>query len=144
MLPVVIFDIDGTLANSGHRQHFLPDDWDSFVNPEIVINDPPFEPIKRLAHILQEKYMLVVATGRAESDRPVTIEWLWKHNIKVKHIFMRPENDHREDDVVKLEMLEKMRAIGLEPWLVIDDRDRVVKAWRDAGLTCLQPAEGNF
>ena len=27
---------------------------------------------------------------------------------------------------------------------VLDDRDRVVKMWRDLGLTCFQVAQGNF
>ena len=27
---------------------------------------------------------------------------------------------------------------------VFDDRDKVVKMWRDSGLTCMQVAPGNF
>jgi hypothetical protein len=59
-------------------------------------------------------------------------------------LLMRPEGDHRSDEVVKKEIWEKK----IKPWYdvvaVFDDRDRVVKMWRDEGLLCVQSYYGDF
>jgi hypothetical protein len=57
---------------------------------------------------------------------------------------MRKNNDHREDSIVKQEMLDKIRLDGYNPTLVFDDRARVVEMWRKNGIKCFQVAEGNF
>lgn len=56
---------------------------------------------------------------------------------------MRKESDSRKDSYVKYEILQNL----IENYCivyVIDDRDQVVKMWREAGLRCLQVAPGNF
>jgi hypothetical protein len=45
---------------------------------------------------------------------------------------------------VKKALLEQIHVDGFSPWLVLDDRDAVVKGWRNLGLTCLQCAPGDF
>ncbi len=57
---------------------------------------------------------------------------------------MRPEKDYRDDGTIKAELLDKILADGWEPWLVVEDRQRVVDMWRARGLTCLQCAPGDF
>ena len=57
---------------------------------------------------------------------------------------MRAAADFRDDSVIKLELLAQMRADGFDPVLAFDDRDRVVAAWRSAGIRCLQVADGAF
>jgi hypothetical protein len=57
---------------------------------------------------------------------------------------MRKEGDHRDDDIIKLELLEQVRADGFEPIMAFDDRNRVVAAWRSAGVPCAQVAPGDF
>jgi hypothetical protein len=57
---------------------------------------------------------------------------------------MRADRDRRADDVVKRELLARMRADAFEPQLAIDDRRRVVEMWRAEGLICAQVAEGDF
>ena len=37
-----------------------------------------------------------------------------------------------------------LRADGLEPYVVFEDRKRCVDMWRRNGITCLQVAEGDF
>ena len=58
--------------------------------------------------------------------------------------YMREAGDHRDDDVVKIEMLAQIRADGFEPIMVFEDRTRVVKARRSAGIPCMQVCNGNF
>jgi hypothetical protein len=57
---------------------------------------------------------------------------------------MRKAGDHRDDDILKIELLAEMRRDGYTPIMVFDDRNRVVKAWRSAGVPCAQVAEGDF
>jgi len=45
---------------------------------------------------------------------------------------------------VKREMLDRIRADGYNPIMAFEDRSRVVKMWREAGIPCAQVAEGDF
>jgi hypothetical protein len=47
------------------------------------------------------------------------------------------------DEILKKEMLDTFVNID-DVFLVVDDRDKVVKMWREEGLTCFQVAEGDF
>jgi hypothetical protein len=60
-------------------------------------------------------------------------------------MYMRKAGDHRPDTTIKLEMLDTIRdRYGGDPLFVVEDRASMVRAWRTAGLTCLQCAEGEF
>ena len=52
-------------------------------------------------------------------------------------------NHFTPDDVLKKDMLDKHVDIN-DVFLVVDDRDRVVKLWRSLGLTTFQVADGDF
>ena len=60
------------------------------------------------------------------------------------NLYMRPIGDRRDDDIIKIEILAQLKQEGYLPIMVFDDRNRVVKAWRAAGLCCAQVAEGDF
>jgi hypothetical protein len=49
------------------------------------------------------------------------------------------------DDVLKRQWFDAMLRDDRERLVAtFDDRDRVVKMWRDAGVTCFQVAPGEF
>lgn len=146
-MDVVIFDIDGTLADCTHRQHHLTGpgkkDWDAFY--AAMHDDEPRVGIVRLAQtFVASDLPIILCTGRPESYRERTVAWMAQHGIKFFDLYMRKDGDHRDDTVVKREMLESIRSNGLDVVLVIDDRDKVVRMWREEGLTCLQCAPGDF
>lgn len=147
-MVTVIFDIDGTLANNEHRQHFLeknPKDWDGFF--EAMVKDKPVEPICNLLSALWLSCNLVICTGRPEKYRQKTLTWLNQYVLRPHYratLLMRPDGDYRPDHEVKKEMLDKLRAEGHDIWFVVDDRKSVVDMWRTNGVTCLQCAEGDF
>jgi len=143
----VIFDIDGTLADCSHRKHFLeetPKNWEGFLDSKLVILDKPIEPIVRLARQLRNFNYLIACTGRNERHRAVTQQWLNRHDLNMCKLLMRANEDFRPDEIVKEEMLRQLQSEGYAPWLVIDDRKRVVDMWRRNGLVCLQAADGDF
>lgn len=57
---------------------------------------------------------------------------------------MRPTKDNRPDTVVKKELFEAHIDGRYDVAFVVDDREGVVRQWREMGLTCFQVAEGNF
>lgn len=145
MTPAIIFDLDGTLSDPSRRRHLLHGDDRNFAAFEHEAgNDPVVEPIKRLLLTLRLGNAIVLTTGRTERFRPLTAMWLALNEIPSDHLLMRRDRDGRPDHVVKREMLDQIHSMGLAPWLVVDDRNSVVKMWREAGLTCLQCNEGDF
>jgi predicted secreted acid phosphatase len=141
-----IFDIDGTLANGSHRQHYLlshPKNWDEwYANTK---HDTLHEDIADFVKIAHDKGMKVIlCTGRDDRCETATINWLFRYGIKYDHLFMRENKDFRLDSIIKKEMLDNIRLMGYNPLLVFEDRDSVVKMWRENGIRCLQVQEGNF
>ena len=141
MIPTVIFDIDGTLASCDHRLHLLPD-YDAFY--ELMLDDPPIRPIVDMARAMLRDHGLIFCTGRPERHRAKTEAWLARHWLPTTPLYMRRDDDHRDDHVIKREMLEVIRSFPADIRFVVEDRASVVKMWREEGLLCLQCAEGNF
>lgn len=57
---------------------------------------------------------------------------------------MRPAGDHRQDNIVKVELLAEIRKDFGNPFLWFDDRNQVVDAIRAEGVRVLQVAPGDF
>lgn len=141
-----IFDMDGTLCNSDHRAHFLANDkkdWAGWFRD--MGEDPVHEDIADFYNYAVERNIPVfICTGRDEGYRSVSQFWLDKNGINVDGLFMRRAGDRRDDSVIKKEMLEQLRIAGFNPVMVFEDRDRVVKMWRENGVRCMQVANGDF
>ncbi|MDA8412489.1 MAG: hypothetical protein M0023_01740 [Desulfobacteraceae bacterium] len=138
---VVIFDLDGTLADVSRRRKILqqtPKAWDAFFAD--MDSDPPNPPIVELYKVLEASrlYSMYVVTGRPERYREVSARWISFQGLKAERLFMRIDGDKREDHIIKMEILNEIRASGEEIAFVVDDRESVVKMWRENGVTCLQ------
>lgn len=147
MNKVVLFDVDGTLADISHRRIFLersPPDWKLFNSS--IVDDVPNTPIVELYRALWSAslYELILVTGRMERYRQVTEDWLNEFSIPFSRIIFRHDDDFREDSIVKEEFLDVLKDEGKTILFVVDDRKQVVDMWRRNGITCLQCAEGNF
>ena len=98
-----------------------------------------------LVKALQKEHRLIFCSGRPERTRQATVDWLQRHlGLTPEALYMRGDNDRRADDIVKRELLARMRADQFEPAFAIDDRRRVVDMGRSEGLVCAQVAEGDF
>lgn len=145
MTECFIFDIDGTLADPRHRLHYIqqePKDWDGFF--EACDKDTRIGHVWITALALSDHYPIVIVSGRSDQVREKTEKWLKNNFLPWDALYMRKAGDHRPDTVVKKELLAQLRADGWEPRMVFDDRDSVVKMWREQGVPCAQVAEGNF
>jgi len=145
---VIIFDIDGTLANIEHRKHHIktkPKEWNQFV--EKIPNDSMYDDIVELLSLFHRNfYTIILVTGRGEEHQEATLQWLIKHQLeaRITKVYMRRRNDFRPDYIVKREILETMRAEGYDPWMVFEDRTQVVNMWRENGIRCMQVCAGDY
>jgi len=145
---VICWDVDGTLANITHRRQFVashPKNWPAFNRA--MVKDTPYEDMVWLFKVLaaQPDTVMLVVSGRGSENRTVTEQWLHDAGIEYTCLLMRPVKDHRQDYIIKSELLEQIRNEYGEPFMVFDDRDQVVdKAWRANGVRCLQVCEGDF
>lgn len=138
----IICDIDGTLA---HRQEIggiarSPYDWHR------VSEDMVDENIAELIRKLNASGLwIAIFSGRDSVCHAQTTKWLNDNKIPYDGLYMRPQGDNRKDSVVKRELYEKHIKDKYDVLCVLDDRNQVVKMWREElGLTCLQVAEGDF
>ncbi len=143
---VIVFDIDGTLANVDHRRHWVaskPKNWAAWN--AAMKHDTPHEDIVWLLDSLrQSNTRIVICSGRGEETRAVTETWLWQNVGPWDALYMRAEKDYRKDSIVKVELLQQIRKDYANPWLWVDDRQQVVDAIRAEGVRVLQVAPGNF
>lgn len=142
-MRAILCDIDGTLADCRHRlHHVLPGtkrDWNAFF--AAMGEDIPIDPVADLVIAARcGAVSLVLCSGRPETYRPETEAWLKRYTIHYDQLYMRPAGDTRADNIVKGEMLDRIKSDGWDPFIVIDDRESVVRMWRERGLVCLQAA----
>jgi len=143
-----IIDIDGTIADASHRLWTIrksPKDWDKFF--ELMADDLPMFHMRDLIRRLADYDMtiLLYASGRPERFRGVTLDWLEFYGFpEGERLYMRPDGDRRDDDIIKQEILIQMKKDGYDPTMAFDDRTRVVNMWRRNGIPCLQVAPGDF
>ena len=151
MKNTIIFDLDGTLALIDKRREVSTKpngklDWGKFFDPSNIKLDEPNLPVIKTAQLFSEQgFNIVILSGRSNKTETATRSWLSKNKVPFNKLIMRnSETDHFTPDwVLKKNMLDENLDIN-DIFLVVDDRDRVVKLWRSLGLTTFQVAEGNF
>ncbi len=154
MKPLYIFDLDGTLALIDHRRHILDresrDKWREFYAAcdRDQPNGPVMQTMERLRHAGADIWFF---SGRSDEVRDKTVAWLSHHTSFMTHeldgpiLTMRTAGDYTADDVLKKKWLDGMLVDDRGRLVAaFDDRDRVVKMWRDAGVACFQVAPGDF
>ena len=157
-----ICDVDGTLMNvekraiHAQRTKRYTDkrmNWDNFLDPKIMLEyDTPnvdvCDTIKSLRLVYSEEggneNRIIITSARNERHRRVTEIQLGNAGIKYDAMYLRDDGDMRPDDIVKAELLGKIITDGYNPTVAFDDRNQVVKKWRELGIKCYQVREGNF
>ena len=168
MQKTIIFDLDGTLANIDSRRDISmkPNgrlDWDVFAAPNSILAlDKPNAPVIKMAQMFKaDGFKIVIFSGRNDRGFDATVQWLDDFKVPFDLLVMRPDKfkdkswpiadgnpatpDMRfmPDEILKKKMLDAFVDID-DVFLVVDDRDKVVKMWRDLGLNTFQVAPGDF
>ena len=144
----IIVDMDGTLANIDRRLKEAEAnpppgkrmDWDIFLDPVVMAHaDQPNWHVIHLVKTLQETdHTIIITSARNERHRAVTSQQLDAWGIKYEKLYLRKNDDFRQDGIVKAELLAQILEDGYVPRIAIDDRQQVVDKWRELGLHCWQ------
>lgn len=143
---VVVFDIDGTLANASHRLYLVKKEsgekknWSAFFAE--AKRDKPYEHILKLNKLYAENgYDIILCTGRPANLRNDTLDWLLEHGIVFDLLLMRLATDRSPDYECKPRTL--LECLPLNGYslnqieVVFEDRLSVCEAWRNLGLNVL-------
>lgn len=147
MKTAIVIDLDGTLSNCDHRVNYAQmGEWDEFHARGK--DDRPYEDVALLVDGLSHLYNIVIVTGRNERYRRDLMTWLLEYRIKIDSIVMRPDHDFTSDGELKIRLLEeyfggKEAVLGCVAF-VLEDRDKVVEAYRNYGLACWQVRLGSY
>jgi len=133
----VLVDLDGTLAHNTSGRSFF-----GVEAAQRCGEDEVDETLRTILLKMQPTHKLIFMSGRTEDCRPETVKWLEKHNFYIPTLFMRQDGDTRPDAVVKLELFNTHIRGKYTPVLAFDDRNSIVKLWRDLGIKCFQVSEG--
>lgn len=153
MKKTAIFDLDGTLALIDARRAKSTNvngkmDWDTFFDPNNIQLDLPNQPVIEMAKMLKEQgHSIVIFSGRSKVTKVATMEWLNKFGVPFDVLKMRPDNSEFKfmpDDKLKQHWLDQLFPDKSSILCIFDDRDKVVKMWRENGIACFQVAEGAF
>lgn len=128
---VFVVDLDGTLA----RHNRSPHDYESLHTDSVI------HPVAALVDFVGEDQVIFVS-GRPDTYRKQTEEWLARNYIWGSGLYMRKEGDMRHDAVVKSEILDTLIKNGYYVMGAIDDRQRVLNMWRARGIFTFDVSQG--
>lgn len=135
----IVVDLDGTVALRDPSVDRSPYDY-SLVHTDL----PNKEVISVLWSLWRDGHKIVFVSAREDVCFNSTYKWLSVNCPPFVKLLMRKKGDNRPDDVVKREIYDKHIKFSYEVVGVFDDRNSVVRMWRELGLTCFQVADGDF
>lgn len=140
-----IIDLDGTICDDRWRRKYIKesgsDRWtdyhqlaafDDFVNTDLVLSVPSQKNI--------------IMTGRSETFRPMTMEWLARNGVPYCLLLMRPRQSYLSNESLKHTMFEDLRknrvaefgeSIGIsrtQIYVAYDDNPKVISMWLNVGV----------
>jgi hypothetical protein len=135
----VMVDLDGTLCLHNGRSPY-----DESRVGEDLPNAPVVEAVRAFDDL---GYVVVFCSGRSQGCEEATRAWIGTHVgelLGAGILLMREEGDTRKDAIVKRELFDAHIRDAFDVAFVLDDRQQVVDAWREIGLTVFQVAPGDF
>lgn len=132
--PAVIVDIDGTVARieNDSRSHY--------ETGEKLLADKVNLHVAEIVSALEgtDAFSIIFLSGRDEAAREFTQKWLDDNGLGGHRLIMRKAGDNRRDSLIKAEIYRN----EIEPYhdvlCAIDDRPRVLRAWKQLGIPTLR------
>ena len=136
-----IFDVDGTLVNVDPILNILLNqdresdsfkrNYDAFHKESI--NCEPHKDVVDMVWEARKNFDIIIVTARKEKYRNLTSRWLKNNDVPHDALFMRQNEDHREDYAVKKDILEHVNVY----WDIkhaVDDNPSIIKLWEENGI----------
>jgi predicted kinase len=133
----VICDLDGTLVWCHDRS---PYDTSKCENDEVN------NAVLCLLDNMMSSADIIFVTGREEQYRNQTLRFLKDKCSLVEELFILYMRDSKEpkDNEIKEKILKEKIIPEYNVLFALEDRDRVVKMYRENGIQCWQVKEGNY
>lgn len=146
--PLVICDIDGTIADITHRLQYAKGEtknWKTFfdlMHLDVVREST----LKMLYDYHAAGHKIIFVSARPENYRTQTNFWLDNNvrdrGVPYEGLIMRREHDKRDDVDVKYDIYSELFKDKYDIEVVIDDRPKVIRMWRAAGLSVIDVGPG--
>lgn len=133
----VIIDLDGTLA--AFKPEFFKERHQGSEQSEVRV----IESIYRLANQLHKfgEKILVLSSFPA-TCRHASLDWMLNNNIAFDAIYWPSKKVENLPYIErKQSLLERIKADGYNPWLVLDEKDQITQSWQKLGLEWLPNQE---
>lgn len=135
----IITDLDNTLCQCDHRISYAKErQWDEFHSR--LSEDGVYDDVANTLMNINESIGILVVSGRNEAYRQQTFDWLDKNDISVDEVLLRPNGDWRPDHDLKPQLI--LEFFGSEEnakdkiITILDDREKVIAAFREKGWPC--------
>lgn len=143
----IVVDLDGTLCDESHREeHATRGDWDTYFAS--LNGDAAYKDVANTIHLLCGTVKVMILTSRPERYRKSTIDWLYNKEIPYDVLLMRPDDSIDGSERVKIEILEEYfgnkETVLSSVIFALEDRDKIVKAFREYGIPCWHVREGRY
>ena len=99
-----------------------------------IPNIPVVEFIKGYEYNTYNDVHIIFMSGREDSARELTKEWLRDNDIMYTHLFMRKTGDIRPDTVIKKELYEEYVKDKYNILFCIKDRSCMVRLWKKLNI----------
>lgn len=134
----VLVDVDGTLCDVSGVRHYVQSDpkhrnFDKFHRASALC-----PAIASTVAWVREQHAtgitVIIMTSRKQQYEHLTRVWLRKWSVPYDRLLLRDDHDERRDDLVKADLLAKIRAEGYEVIAAIDDNPSIIALWESEGI----------
>ena len=123
--PVIVTDLDGTLCDTRHREHTLPN-WARFH--ALCGLDPPLKTVRLLQELARmEDADIVVVSGRPQTVLRETKRWLARHKLACSAVLLRPRGIRMATPEWKARVITRLSQTR-DVLAVLDDSEAVAHA----------------
>jgi hypothetical protein len=142
---VVLLDLDHTISNAFWRDGIADlvmakeATWDDYHN-KLSLDLPIWPMVHMIQSLYRDQWFICAITARPEKFRQITMQWLFKYDIYISELLMRPDENFRPATEIKMELVRERWGSQFTDFvkLVIDDRDDICKMFNGHGITTLQ------
>lgn len=140
---IILFDVDHTISDAFWRDDLIKrsrdsGDWEEYHSKSK--EDKPIMDIVTLITLLAvvgDPFELYAITARPERWRKQTMEWFRKHGVMIDVLLMRPESAFKAAPKIKVDLCREEGILD-NILCLFDDREDVVAAFRELGITAFQ------
>jgi hypothetical protein len=143
--PVAVFDMDGVLADSAQRQHFIAgpeQNWEAFF--AACDGDAEDVAMRQVVDLIEPGVGVVLLTSRPIVVQPQTLAWLERTGMRWDLLIMRASRDDMSSRDFKHLEARRLLGAGFDIKVIFDDDERNIEAFRELGIPAVYIHSGYY